>query len=464
MSFYGFVLAGTHSGAGKTTITTGILSALSKRGYEVQPYKTGPDYIDPAFHSFVVGRKSRNLDTWLLDEDSVRYLFAKNCQEAEVVVVEGVMGLFDGFGGKEDIGSTASLAKTLNLPVVLIVDGSGMARSAAAIVHGYATFDPQCRIAGVIVNKVSGKKHYDILKEAIEHGTGIPCLGYVASNNQIELSSRHLGLVPAHEVANLKEQLETVAQMVEETIDLDLLLKIAEGKKPDLIHHKILSKFGNYEGLRVGIALDESFNFYYWDNIDLMKDLGCECVFFSPMHDATLPENLDFIYIGGGFPEVFAAKLRANETMKASLRDYHQKSKPIYAECGGLMYLTEAITDFNGNRETMTGILPGETRMTGKLKHFGYNEIVTSPVLTGSELLIRAHEFHRSEYIHHDLTPQYTLSKNRGTDHEVLWHCGYINNRAFGAYAHVHFYSEPEWLYFWLDQAKLAKENSNESI
>lgn len=464
MSFYGFVLAGTHSGAGKTTITTGILSALSKRGYCVQPYKTGPDYIDPAFHSFVVGRKSRNLDTWLLSERSVRYLFADNCQDADVAVVEGVMGLFDGFGGTEDIGSTASLAKALNLPVVLIIDGSGMARSAAAIVHGYATFDPECKIAGVIVNKVSGQKHYEILKEAIEHGSGIPCLGYMTTNDQIELSSRHLGLVPAHEVANLEEQLETVAQMIEKTVDLDHLLEIAKTEKPSPTEHEVVSKFGSYQGLRVGVALDQSFNFYYWDNLDLIKKLGCECLFFSPMTDEKIPENLDFIYIGGGFPEVFAAKLSENKTMIASLRDYHQKGKPIYAECGGLMYLTEAITDFDGKRETMTGILPGETRMTGKLKHFGYNEVFTSEDFTGKELVFRAHEFHRSEYTGHDLSPLYSLYKNKGTAKEVFWHCGYKKTLAFGAYAHVHFYSEPQWLYFWLDQARTAKEKSNESI
>lgn len=464
MSFYGFVLAGTHSGAGKTTITTGILSALSKRGYGVQPYKTGPDYIDPAFHSFVVGRKSRNLDTWLLSEKSVRYLFAENCQDADIAVVEGVMGLFDGFGGTEDIGSTASLAKCLNLSVILIVDGSGMARSAAAIVKGYSTFDPACEIAGVIVNKVSGQKHYEILKEAIEFSTGIPCLGYVTTNDQIQLSSRHLGLVPASEVANLEEQLETVAQMVEKTIDLDRLLEISQTERPKTCHHEVADKFGKYNDLRVGIALDQSFNFYYWDNLALIEKLGCECVYFSPIHDEKIPNDLDFIYIGGGFPEVFDSELSKNQTMIQSLKDYHASGKPLYAECGGLMYLTEAITDFEGKRETMTGILSGETRMTGKLKHFGYNEVFTAPSLTGEPITFRAHEFHRSEYTNHQLTPQYSLYKHKGTEKETSWQCGYGSKGAFGAYAHVHFYSEPQWLYFWLDQAITAKEKSNESI
>lgn len=464
MSFNGFVLAGTHSGAGKTTITAGILSALKRRGLSVQPFKTGPDYIDPAFHSFVVGRKSRNLDTWLLSESTVRYLFAENCKGADVAVVEGVMGLFDGFGGTEDIGSTASLAKTLGLPVILIVDGSGMARSAAALVHGFSTFDPDCRIAGVILNRMSSQHHYELLKEAIETATGIPCLGYVLKNKQISLSSRHLGLIPAVEVADLEQRLSEVGDMVEETIDLDQLLAISTGTRPEPVSHPVADKFDSYQGLHVGIALDQSFNFYYWDNIELFERLGCKCSFFSPMNDSSLPEDLDFIYIGGGFPEVFGKELTANSAMVEALRAYHQSGRPLYAECGGLMYLTEAIVDLEGQRHAMTGILPGETVMTKQLKRFGYNEVETLAELTGEPLCFRTHEFHRSEYVNHGKQPLYQLCKNRGSERESRWQCGYKDKQVFGAYAHVHFYTEPKWLYHWLDKAKYIKEIGHESI
>lgn len=464
MAFNGFVLAGTHSGAGKTTITAGILSALKARGLCVQPYKTGPDYIDPSFHSFVVGRKSRNLDTWLLDENAVRYLFAKNCQDADVAVVEGVMGLFDGYSGKEDIGSTASLAKTLDLPVILIVDGSGVSRSIAATVLGYSQFDKACKIAGVILNRLSGPQHYEILKEAIEFSTNIPCLGYVLKDKQIQLSSRHLGLIPACEIEDLADKLSQVGKMVEETIDIDLLLELSQTTKPTPCHHCVEASFDKYKGLRVGIALDSSFNFYYWDNIDLMTELGCECVFFSPMKDETLPENLDFVYIGGGFPEVFGKELTSNTSFIASLRAYQASGKPIYAECGGLMYLTEAIVDLEGKRHEMTGILSGETIMTKQLKQFGYNEVETSSQLTEEPLCFKSHEFHRSEYVNHGLSPNYHLYKNKGLKNQKEWDCGYRQKMAFGAYAHVHFYSEPKWLYYWLNQAKKIKETGYESI
>ncbi len=464
MTFNGFVLAGTHSGAGKTTITAGILAALKARGLVVQPYKTGPDYIDPAFHSFAVGRKSRNLDTWLMCEETVRYLFAKNLEGVDVAVVEGVMGLFDGFGGKEDIGSTAYLAKMLDLPVVLIVDGSGMARSAAAIVLGFSQFDKEVCIAGVIVNNMSSPQHYEILKEAIESGTDIPCLGYVLKDQQIQLTSRHLGLVPAGEIEDLADKLVQVGEMVAETVDIDRILAFSEKERPVRQSHSVEEHYGFYNGLRVGIALDASFNFYYWDNIELMASLGCECVFFSPMHDDVLPENLDFVYIGGGFPEVFGQELEGNETFKASLRAYQASGRPIYAECGGLMYLTEGIVDLEGNRHVMTGILPGETIMTKRLKQFGYNEVETESALTDVPLCFRTHEFHRSEYVGHGLQPNYKLYKNRGLHNEKQWQCGYRAKMAFGAYAHVHFYSEPKWLYFWLDKAKQIKETGYESI
>ncbi len=464
MTFNGFVLAGTHSGAGKTTISSGILGALKKRGHRVQPFKTGPDYIDPAFHAFITGVKSKNLDTWMLSEESIQYLYAKNTQEADVAVVEGVMGFFDGLGSTEEMGSTAYLAKLLKLPVILIIDGSGMARSAAAIVKGYASFDPQICIAGVIVNRVGSDHHYQIIKEAVEHYTGIPCIGFVKKNQQIGLSSRHLGLVPAGEVDALNDKLGEVVQMIEESVDLDRLIELTVQKRPLKASHVTEEKRGHYQGLRIGVALDESFNFYYWDNIEWLLELGAEVVYFSPMKEPCLPEGLDFVYIGGGFPEVFAKTLAENTSFLESLKTYIQSGKPLYAECGGLMYLTEAIRDLEGQRHQMVGAIQGEARMTKTLKHFGYNEVHTKPEVTGRGYVFKAHEFHRSEMIGASEMTAYSLYKYKGTPKEKHWQCGYAVGNVLGAYAHVHFYSEPEWLYYWLDLASRIKEKRHESI
>lgn len=464
MTYNGFVLAGTHSGAGKTTITAGILGALKSRGMKVQPYKTGPDYIDPAFHNFVVGTKSRNLDTWMLPEEAIQYLYAHNLKDADVAVVEGVMGLFDGLNGTEDIGSTAYLAKKLDLPVILIVDGSGMARSAAAIVKGYSSFDPDCKIAGVILNRLSGAAHYELMKEAVEKATGIPCLGYVLKNAEIKLSSRHLGLIPAGEINDLQLRLEQVATMIEQTLDLDLILTLTKRKRPKVKPLLALENLPDFKGLNIGVAQDLSFNFYYQDNLELMEALGATLTAFSPMKDEELPEGLDFLYFGGGFPEVFAKTLSENGRFIQSLKAYAKSARPIYAECGGFMYLTEAITDLEGQKYAMTSILSGETTMTKTLKRFGYAEVETCYDMAGQAICFRAHEFHRSEYSGGSLQPQYKLYKNKGSVKEKTWECGYRLGNVFGAYAHVHFYSNVQWLVYWMSLAKQIKEAEHESI
>lgn len=464
MSFNGFVLAGTHSGAGKTTITAGVLGALKKRGMKVQPFKTGPDYIDPAFHNFVVGTKSRNLDTWMMSEEVVRYLYAKNVAHSDVAVVEGVMGLFDGLNGTEDIGSTAYLAKLLKLPVILIVDGSGMARSAAAIVKGFSSFDPDCHIAGVILNRLSGAAHYELMKEAVEKATGILCFGYVQKNVNVKLSSRHLGLIPAGEVEDLENRLDEVIEMIEQTVELDQILKATSQNRPEVKRLEALSGMPDATGLRVGVALDASFNFYYQDNLELMAQLGAQIVYFSPMVDKEVPKDLDFLYFGGGFPEVFAKQLSENTSFLESLKAYHQSQRPIYGECGGFMYLTEAITDLEGIRYPMAGIIAGETLMTKTLKRFGYAEVESSVEYEGQPLHFRAHEFHRSEYSGAVSEPQFSLYKNKGHEKEKSWQCGYKNGNTFGAYAHVHFYSNVQWLAHWLTLSKNIKEAEHESI
>lgn len=465
--FHGFVLAATHSGAGKTTITAGILGALKKRGYNVQAYKTGPDYIDPAFHSFITEKPAYNLDSFLLADETIKHLYAKHAQEPDVTVVEGVMGLFDGVGGTEDLGSTAYLSKCLNLPVFLVIDGSGQARSAGALVKGFVEFDPLVKIAGVIVNKVSTKGHFDIIKQAVETATGIPCVGYVTKNQNVQLTSRHLGLVPAGEVENLNQKLAEVVEMIESCIDLDTMLTLSSRERPTLKPSHLDLKKGQYQGLSVAVARDSSFSFYYEDNLQLMAEMGLELKYFSPMTDRSLPPA-DFLYIGGGFPEVFGKALSENHSMKESIRAFANANKPIYAECGGLMYLCQAIVDLEGQRHEMLGLIQGEAVMTGKLKHFGYNFISVSQNLSEAAIHMKGHEFHRSEIRFEEASQRgefgYTLHKERNGEVLEPWHCGYRYKNAYGAYAHVHFYTEPAWLIHWLELAKNQKELRHESI
>lgn len=465
--FHGFVLAATHSGAGKTTITAGILGALKQRGLSVQAFKTGPDYIDPAFHSFITQKPAYNLDSYLLSDQTIRHLFAKHAQSADVTVVEGVMGLFDGVGGTQDLGSTAYLSKCLDLPVILVIDGSGQARSAAALVKGFAEFDPEVRIAGVIVNKVSTKNHYDIIKQAVETSTGIACVGYVLKNENVQLTSRHLGLVPAGEVENLNQKLEEVVTMIEACIDLDTILSLGACARPLATCHDVETYADRYKGLSVAVAKDRSFSFYYEDNLQLMSELGLTLKYFSPMSDASVPEA-DFLYIGGGFPEVFGKALAENVQMKQSIKAFADANKPIYAECGGLMYLCQAIVDLEGQRHDMVGLIEGEAVMTGKLKHFGYNRIQVSPKLSGVDLVMKGHEFHRSEIRFKDPSLRgdygYSLHKERNGVAGEPWTCGYGYKNAYGAYAHIHFYTEPAWLLHWLELAKNQKELRHESF
>lgn len=454
----GFVIAGTHSGVGKTTITAGVMKCLMNRGHQVQPFKSGPDYIDPAFHSFVTKKTSRNLDAWMLPEAHIRYLFGRHSEPVDAVVVEGVMGLFDGYGTENDCGSSAHLSKTLNLPVILVIDGSGMSASAAALVKGFACYDPAIQLAGVIVNKVSGH-HYELIKEAIERDTGIPCLGYMSKNPSVRLESRHLGLVPAGEVESLSEIVDNVAQLLAQSIDFDLLEQVCQIEKPLVTEHPLQMDLNRFKGLRIGVASDSAFNFYYKDNLDLFEDLGCTLHPFSPISDAHLPENLDMLYFGGGFPEVFGKQLSENSAMKNAVKEAAEAGLPIYAECGGLMYLTENIVDLKNESHSMVGIFEGKSVMTTTLKRFGYVEVTANESLFGKAMSFKAHEFHRSQIEDSTEESQYEVFKFKGTSKQRGWHCGYAYKNVLGAYAHVHFYNNLTMCVNLLETVKKHKEN-----
>ncbi|BEP28710.1 cobyrinate a,c-diamide synthase [Helicovermis profundi] len=464
----GIVIAGVNSNVGKTTITLGIMKALVKRKLKVQAYKVGPDYIDPAFHTHVTNTYSRNLDSWMLNEETIKYLYHKNLADSDIAIVEGVMGMYDGFSGDSEIGSTAHVSKILNLPVVLVIDGSGIAASAAAIVKGFATFDKKVNIAGVIINKVHGEKHYDILRKAIEKYTDVLCLGYVNKDTSISLESRHLGLVPSDEVDQLDEKINIISQMIEETLDIGKLidLSVQNNSNYNLKDNKIIdlliSNKNKYKDVKIGVALDKAFNFYYKDNLDLLEYFGAKIKYFSPMSDDELPKDVSLIYFGGGFPEVFAKKLTNNTLMINSIKDAFNKKMPIYAECGGLMYLTGSIKTLNGDIFQMCSIINGKSQMTKRLQRFGYIEVNTTKdsIVGKKNTNFKAHEFHRSIVISDD-EKIFDVSKKREFGNRN-WLCGYKKKNLLASYSHIHFFNNVNIALNLLENAEKFRKESLE--
>ncbi len=440
------VIAGTHSGAGKTTVATGLMAALSAK-MRVQPFKVGPDYIDPAYHTFITERKSRNLDGWMLEEDVVRYLFRKNMQGAEIGIIEGVMGLYDGAEVSSQQGSTAQIAKVLGAPVVLVVDGRAMAASAGAMVLGYKSFDPELNLAGVIFNNVGGEGHYQILKEAVEKYTGIRVFGYLPKNKEVMLPSRHLGLVPSGEIASLREKLSQLANLIEKTVEVEELVKLAQNW-PQEFSDPSYTLQGNREyPVKVAVAYDKAFNFYYWDNLELLEELGATLEFFSPLKDKTLPSGIDAIIWGGGFPEVFAQELEQNISLKMDIKKSLSQGMSYYAECGGLMYLTDSLQDFEGEKYKMVGWLQGNCCMTSRLQRFGYAQLTLQQDCIWGKAgdKIKVHEFHRSKTEAVDAPTAYSLIKQRKGQVTQQWECGYLKGNGVAGYAHLHLYSNTKF-------------------
>lgn len=433
------MFAATTSGTGKTTICCGIQRALRNRGLKVQPFKVGPDYIDTEYHFASSNVKSRNLDEFMLPRQEIRYLFSKSAQDADISIIEGVMGLYDGLGASHDECSTSSMSKILDCPVILVIDGRAMAASAAALVLGYRNMDPQVRIAGVIANNVSTKSHFQIIKTAVEKHTGIEVLGHIPKDDQFNLSSRHLGLTPSVEMDGLDEKLEYIASVIERQLDLDRLLEIAETApvEYDVDRRKGIQKITN---VRLGLAYDKAFNFYYQDALDLLEEMGVELVPFSPLEDQALPNNLDGLFLGGGFPEVFAEELSKNQSMREAIFNKSRQGMPIYAECGGLMYLGEWLEDAEERRFEMTKILSGKSVMAKRLQRFGYCEGIAAEenLLGNIGFVLRGHEFHYSDFLS-DLESVYHMQKKMTDGSVKKWGGGFQVNNTFGTYLHTHF-------------------------
>ncbi len=431
------IVAGVASGVGKTAVATAIMYALRRRGFKVQPFKVGPDFIDPSYHTSASKKQSRNLDVWMMGEQGVLECFNNACQGADIAVIEGVMGLYDGMSGKDDFASTAHVAKILDAPVLLVVDASKSARSIAAIVLGFLHFDRNLRIAGIVLNNVAGARHAGYITDAFEGKIKASVVGIIRRNTKINMEERHLGLVPTLELRHAKmKNVLSAAKYISDQLDIDKILDLCGTSR--ILHDfstqaKILTK------TRMAVALDESFNFYYADNLDMLKKSGAKLDFFSPVNDLALPQDIDGIILGGGFPEVLADRLEKNQSMIKSIKKAVNEGMPIYGECGGLMYLTQSIRGYNGEKKArkMVGLIDADTLMTNRLT-LNYTEAECNGPIFG-KMLLRGHEFHYSsiENIAQDSKFAYSMKKGRGItgDRDGL----IINECGLAAYMHLHF-------------------------
>jgi cobyrinic acid a,c-diamide synthase len=442
------VVGGTHSGAGKTTVATGIMAALHRRGLRVQGFKVGPDFIDPTFHHAATGRPGLNLDGWMLSRAANLEIFARAIQDADVAVIEGVMGLFDGKSSSSLAGTTAEIGLWLNAQPVLVIDGSAMAASAAAIVHGFDTLLPELRLSAVVCNKVAGEKHYAYLRDAIAAHCRPAPIGYLPRDPCFAIPERHLGLHLAQE-ALTDDRLGRLAEWIEAHLDLDRLLELSALSETSVVVPRVQRAVRT----RIGIARDAAFCFYYHDNLEMLCALGAELVDFSPLADRTLPRDLDGIYLGGGYPEVHAEALSSNTPMRSEIAEFIANDAPVYAECGGFMYLTQAIVDTAGRSWPMVGIFPTIARMQNRLAKLGYIEVEAcqAECWLGPGERARGHEFRYSA-----IDPMAeTVDRVYREPAE-----GYRIRSVLASYVHLHFGSCPSFAERFVDDCAQRRERT----
>jgi cobyrinic acid a,c-diamide synthase len=432
------VVAGVSSGVGKTSATVGLISALRARGLKVAAFKCGPDYLDPSYHARASGTACQNLDGWMMGREAVIDTFSRGSSGTDIAVIEGVMGLFDGTDATGEEGSTAEIAKWLQAPVLLVVDTSAMARTIAAVAKGFAEFDPQLQLAGVICNRVGSRGHLDLLRQALSRP---PVVGGFPQKPEISFPERHLGLRTTSKSEFPDSLFDQWAALAAEWLDLDTILAIAKGA-PE-IADSIHSKPSKAKTVHIGIAHDEAFHFYYENNLGRLEALGAELVRFSPVHDSTIPD-VDGLYLGGGYPEEHAEKLSANRGMLDSIRSFAARGGPIYAECGGMMYLSSGIRTLDGQLHPMANLIPVETVMSEKLQAIGYVEVETNtPTILGpAGLRFRGHQFRYSQATaaFGALTCAYRV-RCRYSGNEL--NEGYCLKNVLGSYVHAHWASNP---------------------
>ncbi len=447
----GFVVAAPSSGSGKTTVTLSLLAALKKRGLTVQPFKTGPDYIDPSHHARVTGTNSYNLDTWMLSAEVNRRVLDRFAAPADVCVVEGVMGLFDGVDGVRPDGSTGYLASQLGLPVVLVVDARSMARSAAALVKGFTDFDPSLNFAGVIWNRVGSPTHRRILDEALAACGGPRVLGAYGREEGISMPERHLGLVTPEEMELPADWTGRLARLAEESVDIDALLKatamapISTAAMPTAMPAAASTTVpaAAKSVRKIAVARDRAFCFYYEENFTLLRELGAELIFFKPTEGDSVPPEADALYLGGGYPELHAEMISKNTAFIDGIRRMHAERKPIYAECGGFMTLCSSMETPDGEHFEMAGLFPAKVRMQTRGFRLGYREVTGTGKNPAAGLVVRGHEFHYSkiEEMSDEVERGWAVRNARG---EAMASEGYLAGTTLGGYMHLHFGSNPK--------------------
>ena len=432
------LISAVSSGSGKTTVTSGLLRCLARKGLKLAAYKCGPDYIDPMFHKRVLDTPCRNLDLFFSTEDEVRTLLGQSARETDLAVLEGVMGFYDGLGGTTTQASAYHLAKTTQTPVILIADGRGTSLTLASVIKGVQEFREHANIAGVIVNRCS-KSAFSLIARIVESECGIPVLGYIPVEPEAALESRHLGLVTAGEVADLQERIDKMADLLEASVDIDALIAIARNATPFAFEPLSVEPVAQNKPV-IAVAHDNAFCFYYEESLERLRQLGATLVDFSPLHDAAIPENADALYLGGGYPELSVKELSENVRMRASVKHAYEAGMPIFAECGGFLYLKERLSDMDGAEWPMAGILPGGAHYTGKLSRFGYIELTAKEAGFAAQPgeTFRAHEFHYYDSDENGAAfhAQKPLSKRN-------WDCCYSDDRLFAGFPHMYLPATP---------------------
>ena len=440
----GMVIAAPHSGAGKTSVSLALMAALKRRGLKVQAYKVGPDFIDPGHHGLATGRPSHNLDGWMLTEAENREIFARHAAQADICVVEGVMGLYDGFSGSSEAGSSAQMAKWLDLPVLLVVNAQAMARSLAAIALGFVRFDEDLSWAGLVANRVGSAAHLEMLAEALQDLPELPLLGGLARNAGISMPERHLGLITAEEGGFNPAAFERMAAWLEQGVDLDRMLErlpdIDPGPSapPAALHPK---------KVRIAVPRDQAFCFYYPESLRRLEEAGAELAWFSPIAGDGLPADIQGMYIGGGYPELFAEQLSENKGLLREVAHLARHGMPVYAECGGMMFLGESLEDLEGRQHPMAGFLPLKTRMLPRLKSLGYREIefLADTPLGPAGARAKGHEFHYSELSHIGSAPCFSQGAYRASGRKgpLPGSAGFSLGNTLASYVHLHLGSNP---------------------
>lgn len=435
------IIAGDRSGVGKTTITLAILAYLREQNKKVQSFKVGPDYIDPMFHQAVTDMPCRNLDPVLTSPNYVQACFQRYSNQADWVVVEGVMGLFDGIRHLDsneafnDYGSTAHIARLLNIPVTLVLDCSRLSSSIAAIAYGYQNLDPRVKIAGVILNKIASDRHLELLETAL-NSINMPILGVIKRDDVITIRDRHLGLIPSVELPEIQQIFSQLAHVAKTSLNWNQLLPLINNQ-PSTINNQPLTINNQPSTIKIAIAQDKAFNFYYQDNLDILQELGAELVFWSPLNDQNIPADIQGLYFGGGFPEIFAQQLAANKTVLQQLKQIIQLGIPTYAECGGLMYLCEQLIDLQAETWSMVGVIPSQVTMQAKLT-LGYRQakaLQASPLIPASQTVI-GHEFHRSQLTVTASSPLWQLQGVHNSSRQLSE--GWRIKQLHASYLHLH--------------------------